>query len=69
MLCTIDHFDFWLTVSGLLGVYLLICSYAAIGLFMSSLTSYQIVAALGTLSILFVLNMGWGTMAGYRVGA
>ena len=58
--CTIDHFDFWLTVSGLLGVYLLICSYAAIGLFMSSLTSYQIVAALGTLSILFVLNMVGG---------
>lgn len=57
---TIERFDFWLTVSGLLGVYLLICSYAAIGLFMSSLTSYQIIAALGTLSILFVLNMVGG---------
>ena len=58
--CTIDHFDFWLPVAGLEGVYLLICSYAAIGRFMSSLTSYQIVAALGTLSILFVLNMVGG---------
>jgi len=41
---------------GILGVYLLFCTYAAIGLFMSTLTSYQIIAALGTLTALSVLN-------------
>ncbi|MDD2426319.1 MAG: ABC transporter permease subunit, partial [Bacteroidales bacterium] len=44
---TIDNFDFPGVSSGLLGLFLLICTYAAIGLFMSSLTSYQVVAALG----------------------
>ena len=58
--CTIENFDIGLALAGVLGIYLLICSYAAIGLFMSSLTSYQIIAALGTLSILFVLNMVGG---------
>lgn len=58
--CTIENFDLGLALSGVLGIYLLVCSYAAIGLFMSSLTSYQIIAALGTLSILFVLNMVGG---------
>ncbi len=43
-------------LSGLLGMYLLLCAYSAIGLFMSSLTSYQVVAALGTLASLAVLN-------------
>lgn len=43
-------------LSGLFGVYLLLCAYAAIGLFMSSLTSYQVVAALGTLALLALLN-------------
>lgn len=42
--------------SGLLGIYLLLCTYAAIGLFMSCLTSYQVVAAIGTLVIFAVLN-------------
>ncbi|MDD4639494.1 MAG: Gldg family protein, partial [Bacteroidales bacterium] len=53
---TIDNFDFPGVSSGLLGLFLLICTYAAIGLFMSSLTSYQVVAALGTFAILAVLN-------------
>lgn len=43
-------------LSGLLGIYLLLCAYSAIGLFMSSLTSYQVVAALGTLALLALLN-------------
>ena len=42
--------------SGILGLYLLGCAYAAIGLFMSTLTSYQVVAAMGTLAVLAVLN-------------
>jgi ABC-2 type transport system permease protein len=54
--CTIKDFDFSLAFSGLLGLYLLICTYAAIGLFMSSLTSYQVAAAMGTLAMLAVLN-------------
>ena len=52
----IAHFDWGLCFSGLLGIYLLICVYSAVGLFMSSLTSYQLVAALCTLSVLAVLN-------------
>lgn len=39
----------------LVGIYLLLCTYAAIGLFMSSLTSYQVVAAISTLVIFAVL--------------
>jgi ABC-2 type transport system permease protein len=54
--CVVKDFDFPLAFSGLLGLYLLICTYAAIGLFMSSLTSYQVVAAMGTLAMLAVLN-------------
>ena len=57
----IKSFDFVATLSGLLGLYLLICAYAAIGLFMSSLTSYQVVAAMGTLAVLAVLNFIGGT--------
>jgi len=53
----IEKFDFIAVGTGLLGLFLLICSYAAIGLFMSSLTSYQVVAAMGTFAILAVLNM------------
>src|SRR5882757_8137357 len=43
-------------LSGLLGIYLLICAYAAIGLFMSSITSYTVVSAIGTLATLAFLN-------------
>jgi ABC-2 type transport system permease protein len=42
--------------SSLLGIYLLLCAYAAIGLFMSCLSSYQVVAALSTLVLLAVLS-------------
>lgn len=54
--CTLQNADIILIFSGLLGVYLLLCVYVAIGLFMSSLTSYQIVAAVGTLAILAALT-------------
>lgn len=53
---TIENVDIPVILTGLLGVYLLLCAYVAIGLFMSSLTSYQIVAAVGTLAILAVLT-------------
>lgn len=57
----IKDFNLAAALTGLLGLYLLICAYSAIGLFMSSLTSYQIVAAIGTFAILMFLNMvgGW----------
>ncbi|MCX2584421.1 Gldg family protein [Pedobacter sp. MR22-3] len=53
---TIDHVDFWFIISGIIGLYMLICAYSAIGLFMSSLTSYQVVAAISTLVLLAALN-------------
>ena len=52
---TVDHPDIPYLLTGLFGLYLLICAYAAIGLFMSSLTTYNVVAALGTLCIFGLL--------------
>lgn len=52
----VDKFDFPATIPGLLGIFLLICAYGAVGLFMSSLTSYQVVAAMGTFAVFAVLN-------------
>lgn len=54
--CTVNHVDTPVVFSGLLGIYLLICAYAAIGLFMSSITSYTVVSAIGTLAILAFLG-------------
>lgn len=53
---TIENFDLPAVMTGILGLYLLMCAYSAIGLFMSSLTSYQVVAAVGTLTMLAVLS-------------
>ena len=53
---TIVNFDYPLVLAGMLGLYLLILAYSAIGLFMSSITKYQVVAAIGTLAVLAVLN-------------
>ena len=53
----VKQLDVSMVLTGLLGVYLLICAYAAIGLFMSSITSYQVVAAMGTLAIFALLNV------------
>jgi ABC-2 type transport system permease protein len=48
--------DYGLVICGMIGLYLLICAYSAIGLYMSSLTSYQVVAAISTLAVLALLN-------------
>lgn len=48
--------DYGLLLSAALGFYLLTCAYTAIGLFMSSLTTYQIVSAIGTFLIIFILS-------------
>ncbi len=51
----IPFIDYGLILSGLLGVYLLLCAYAAVGLFMSCLTAYQVVAGLSTFVLLALL--------------
>lgn len=52
----IENFDWGTIIAGVIGVYLLIAAYAAIGVFMSSLTAYQVVAAISTLAIFAGLN-------------
>lgn len=53
---TIKNMDIPTVLTGLFGIYLLICTFAAIGLFMSCITSYQVVAAMGTLALFAGLN-------------
>lgn len=53
---SILHADTGLLVSGLCGLFLLLCTYSAIGLFMSCLTNYQIVAAISTLAVFSALQ-------------
>src|SRR5690606_33342149 len=48
--------DYGLLLSALLGFYLLVCAYTAIGLFMSSLTTYPIVSAIGSFIIVLILG-------------
>ena len=64
--CVIDNFGWGEALSGLLGLYLLLCAYAAIGLFVSSLTSYQVMAAFGTLFILAMFNYVGGVWQDYE---
>lgn len=56
MAAVIPHVDIPLVLAGLLSMFLLILTYCAIGLFMSTLTSYQVVAAVATLSALAFFN-------------
>jgi ABC-2 type transport system permease protein len=53
---SIKHADYGMLLSAALGFYLLVCAYSAIGLFMSALSGYQIVSALSTFIIIFVLS-------------
>lgn len=48
--------DWGMLVSAALGFYLLLGAYTAIGLFMSSLTSYQVVAAICTFVMIGILS-------------
>ena len=52
----INEVDIPRILTGLLGVFFLLTTYAAIGVYISSLTSYQIVAALGTFVVLSFFN-------------
>lgn len=63
-LFTIGSADAGFMISGLVGLYLQICAYSAIGLFMSCLTSYQVVAAISTLVVLAALNFVGGLWQG-----
>ncbi len=53
---TTPDMDYGLVASGLLSMFLLIMTYCSIGLFMSSLTTYQVVAAVITFATLGLLN-------------
>lgn len=48
--------DWGMLLSAALGFYLLLATYSAIGLFMSSLTSYQVVAAISTFITIGILS-------------
>lgn len=58
----IDVLDLPLILAGLLLIFLILCLYTSIGLFISSLTSYQLAAAVGTFAVLFVLNTYLSTL-------
>lgn len=57
----VGHPDIWHIVVSEFGLFLVLCTYAAIGIFVSSLTSYQIVAAIVTVALfnLFDRLQGW----------
>ena len=48
--------DYGMLWSAALGFYLLTCAYTAIGLFMSSLSTYPIVSAIATFIVIFILS-------------
>lgn len=52
----IKEADKGMLITSLLGFYLLLCAYSAIGLFMSCLTTYQIVAAVCTFVMIGALS-------------
>jgi ABC-2 type transport system permease protein len=60
----VPHFDYSHVFVGILGVYLLLCAYSAIGLFMSSLTTYQVVAAILTFVVLAFFSYVGGFFQG-----
>jgi ABC-2 type transport system permease protein len=52
----LNRVDWGLLWAALLGFYLLSCAYSAVGLLLSSLTSYQLIAAIGTFIALTLLD-------------
>lgn len=63
----IKQVDYGLLLSAALGFYLLTCTYSAIGLFMSALTSYQVIAAISTFIIIFFLGLIGGLWQRYDI--
>lgn len=58
----LDMFDVSLFFSGVFQLYLIILLYIGIGLFISSLTSYQLASAVGTFAVLFLINTYLSTL-------
>lgn len=52
----IRHPETGMLMTALLGFYLLLCAYSAIGLFMSTLSTYQVVAAIATFIMIGILS-------------
>ncbi|OUN66991.1 MULTISPECIES: Gldg family protein [unclassified Butyricimonas] len=63
--CIVESFGWATVLTGLLGLYLLFGLYAAIGLFMSTLTNYPIVAAIGMIALLTLLGLVSGIWQEY----
>lgn len=64
------HLDFGMFGAGLLGLTLLLAGFAAVGLFISTLTQYQTVAAVSTFGVLLLfllLELAGDTVGGGRV--
>ncbi len=64
------HLDFGMFGAGLLGLTLLLAGFAAVGLFISTLTQYQTVAAVSTFGVLLLfllLELAGDTVGGARV--
>ncbi|MGE7775260.1 ABC transporter permease subunit [Chitinophaga sp. NPDC101104] len=56
----VQSLDYGPLLSTLLAFYLLLCALTAVGFYMSSLTTYPIVAAIASFTVFFVLmNIGW----------
>jgi ABC-2 type transport system permease protein len=53
---SVAHFDYPHVLVAMLAAFLLLCTYSSIGIFMSSLTTYQVVAAICTFAVLAFLN-------------
>lgn len=53
---SMQQVDYGMLFSAALGFYLLTCAYTAIGMFMSSITTHQIIAAVGIFLIVFCLS-------------
>lgn len=60
----LKDFDYAVAITGVIGIYLIMCLYSAVGLFISCLTSYQVVAAIGTFAALTVLQVIGGVLQG-----
>ncbi len=52
----IKDFEWMAVLTGWFGLFLLTCTYMAVGIFVSSLTSYQFVSAIGTFVVLILLG-------------
>ncbi|MBO9633956.1 MAG: Gldg family protein, partial [Chitinophagaceae bacterium] len=48
--------DYGMFISGLIGFYLLSCTYSAIGLFMSAVSIHPVISAISTFLIIFLLD-------------